>query len=117
MDLETAVAPSPIEIEPPDIEGEVLLTLKKKKPQRRHRTRKYHAILTKGYLQLFTNRQATTHRYQIDLSKVIISEENGAIVLGFRVESHALVPEDTKNFEKWKDAVLLHQQYRRVRTR
>ncbi|CAJ0607428.1 unnamed protein product [Cylicocyclus nassatus] len=52
---------------PIKMEGQILLRLKKKQP---HRARKYYAILTKGYLQLFTNKENPAYRYQIDLSKV-----------------------------------------------
>ncbi|VDM77446.1 unnamed protein product [Strongylus vulgaris] len=81
----TARLPLPLEKEPLTMEGEVLLTLRKTRP---HRTRRYYAVLTKGYLQLFTNKQNPAYKYQIDLSKVVLDDEGESIIIGFRVSSN-----------------------------
>ncbi|KAK5973643.1 hypothetical protein GCK32_021553 [Trichostrongylus colubriformis] len=64
-DVKTAREPR--RAQPAPLEGEIRLQLRKKK---HHRFRKYYAVLTKGFLSLFTNSQDQHYKYQIDLAKV-----------------------------------------------
>ncbi|KAK5981461.1 hypothetical protein GCK32_022562 [Trichostrongylus colubriformis] len=64
-DVKTAREPR--RAHPAPLEGEIRLQLRKK---RHHRFRKYYAVLTKGFLSLFTNSQDQHYKYQIDLAKV-----------------------------------------------
>ncbi|VDO43913.1 unnamed protein product [Haemonchus placei] len=118
-DLKTAIEDSAV---PAQLQGEIRLQLRKKK---HHRFRKYHAVLAKGFLRLFTNNQEQHYKYQIDLAKILVKEEKGAVLLEFRdlwraanifeVETRVLIPVNEKDLDKWKNAMMKHQQYRKTK--
>uniref|UniRef100_A0A7I5E847 PH domain-containing protein n=1 Tax=Haemonchus contortus TaxID=6289 RepID=A0A7I5E847_HAECO len=108
-DLKTAIEDSAV---PAQLQGEIRLQLRKKK---HHRFRKYHAVLAKGFLRLFTNDQEQHYKYQIDLAKILVKEEKGAVLLEFRVETRVLIPVNEKDLDKWKNAMMRHQQYRKTK--
>ncbi|WKX94529.1 hypothetical protein Q1695_011649 [Nippostrongylus brasiliensis] len=106
-DIKTAVEEL---TEPDTIEGEIRLKQRKKRP---HRATKYYAVLTKGFLRLYTSDKEKYYKYQIDLGKVPIKEENGAILFEFRVEVRVLTPVNVMTYPMWRDAIFKHQKYRK----
>ncbi|VDL69680.1 unnamed protein product [Nippostrongylus brasiliensis] len=91
-DIKTAVEEL---TEPDTIEGEIRLKQRKKRP---HRATKYYAVLTKGFLRLYTSDKEKYYKYQIDLGKV---------------EVRVLTPVNVMTYPMWRDAIFKHQKYRK----